>query len=108
MKLTRLLSVPLALLLLNSCSKGLQGDVHNLSDAIEHCRDYSRNVLDSDLEISLDQYSTRQSREFYDVYMNVESRVRKGYAHCKIDTAGLIVLFDAPGFRRKGGAFSQF
>jgi len=95
-------------LFISGCDPSPQGDVHNLSDAIDHCRDYSRAVLAPNVDISLDHLSTRENREFYDVFLNVGTRERRSYAHCRIDMKGLIVLHETPGFPKKGGAFGGF
>lgn len=109
MKPTCVLYTLTAVLALAGCSDGRQGKVRDLSDAIAHCREYSDKVLPNDVEISLDQFSTRQSREFYDVFLNAETRTKRTYVHCRITMSGYIDLYDTPGLRRKGGgAFSQF
>lgn len=100
-----LLATPL---LLMGCDPDPQGDVHNLSDAIDHCRGYTADILSPTIDISLDHLSTRESREFYDVFFNLETREKRSYAHCKVDMNGLIVQLDTPGFPKKGGAFSGF
>lgn len=97
-----------ASLFLLGCGPSPRGDVHNLSDAIDHCRAYSRAVLAPGVDITLDHLSTRENREFYDVFLNIETRARRSYAHCRIDMSGLIVLHETPGFPKKGGAFSGF
>ncbi len=96
--------------LLAGCDFGasLQGNVRNLGDAIDHCRSYTRHVVIADTVISVDQLSTRQSRDFYEVYLNLDTKEKHGYSYCQIDMDGLIVQHSAPGFRKNSGAFSQF
>lgn len=96
----RLLLLPLAML--TACDNSLQGRVHDIGDAIEHCRTYARKTLPNDVVISVDQLSTRENREYYEVFLNIQNRTRRGYAHCQIDMDGLIVDFTTPGFRQKG------
>jgi len=101
----------LAIFALAGCSlqEGLQGDVRNLGDAINHCRDYTRNTLAGSPVISVDRLSTRESREYYDVFLNLDRQDKHGYVHCQVNMDGLIVEHSVNKYRKnKGGIFGGF
>ncbi|MAD47224.1 MAG: hypothetical protein CMI02_08885 [Oceanospirillaceae bacterium] len=95
-------------MVISGCDQGLQGDVRDLGEAIQHCREYSKKVLISDVVISVDQLSTREQGGYYKVFLNLDNQHKHGYASCEVDMSGLIVNYSAPGFHKNTGAFSQF
>ena len=108
MHAVRVLATALLVFFISGCDKGLQGDVRDLGEAIEHCRQYSKKVLISDVVISVDQLSTREQGNVYKVFLNLDNQKQHGYASCEVDMSGLIVSYSAPGFNKNTGAFSQF
>lgn len=86
----------------------LQGDVDTLGDAMSHCRAYTTHEMPEGTRISLDEYSSRETHEYYDIYFDLSDSHQSGYAKCRVDKNGLITYLGTRDFRRKSRSFSGF
>ncbi len=85
-----------------------QGDVDTIGDAMSHCRQYTKEVLPEGTMIALDEWSSRETREYYDIYFDVSDATQTGYAKCRVDKMGLITYHGTRDFRTKSRSFSGF
>ena len=86
----------------------LQGDVDTLGDAMSHCRAYTTHEMPQGTRISLDEYSSRETREYYDIYFDLSDSSQSGYAKCRVDKSGMITYLGTRDFRRKSRSFAGF
>lgn len=83
-------------------------DIRRLGDAINHCRNYTEFVLPAEARISVDRLSTREGRDYYDVYFDVSHGTHHGYVQCQVDFHGKITHHVVREFRRRSRSFGDF
>lgn len=83
-------------------------DIRRLGDAINHCRGYTEFVLPPEVRISVDRLSTREGRDYYDVYFDVSDGTDHGYVQCQVDFRGKITHHVVRDFRRRSRSFGDF
>ena len=93
---------------MNSNDFNLQGDVDTLGDAISHCRAYTTPEMPPGTRIALDEFSSRETHEYYDIYFDVSDSSQSGYAKCRVDKSGLITYLGTRDFHRKSKSFASF
>ena len=86
----------------------LQGDVDTIGDAMSHCRAYTIHSMPEGTRVSLDEYSSRETREYYDIYFDLTDATQSGYAKCRVDKSGLITYLGTRDFRKKSRSFADF
>jgi len=107
----KLLALILAATFLSGCNQvqyDPQGDVDTLGDAMSHCRAYTKAVLPQGTRIALDELSSRETREYYEIFFDVSDANQTGYAKCRVDKYGLITYHGTRDFRTRSKSFSGF
>ncbi|ASP38691.1 hypothetical protein CHH28_08360 [Bacterioplanes sanyensis] len=83
-------------------------NIRDLGDAINHCRNYTRQVLPDDTAIAIDRLSTRENTEFYDVYLRVSDKDHNGWVRCQVTQDGYIDEHRVYGMRHEGPSIFSF
>lgn len=110
-RLIKQLTLTSTVIIASGCQKAEhnpQGDVDTIGDAMSHCRQYTKAVLPEGTLIALDEWSSRETREYYDIYFDVSDSTQTGYAKCRVDKMGLITYHGTRDFRTKSRSFSGF
>lgn len=85
----------------------LQGDVRDLGEAMEHCRRFMKHLLPPGVFVYLDSASSRETSEYYDVFLDLHDSTQNGYAQCQVNKQGLIIYHAIHNFSEKGRSFTS-
>ena len=101
---------------ISGCSKPLVGVVNkydmqarvgDIGDAMEHCRGYISYVLDGDVMIHIDQISSREETEYYEIFLELQDVTQEGWAQCRVSKEGTIIYHKIRDFTRQGRSFAE-
>lgn len=110
--LIRTLGTIALVLLCSACMKKnkyeMQADVDDLGDAMSHCRGYTQFLMPKGTLITLDEWSSRETLQYYDVFFELTDSKQTGYAKCRVNKTGLITYHGTRDFRRQSRSFSGF
>ena len=98
----------LTLVMLAACSREpyiMQAEVREMGDAMEHCKGFMKHLLPDDAQIHIDDRSSRETVEHYDVYFKLYDAKQEGWSMCRVNMAGLITYQAVHEFRQKGRSF---
>lgn len=101
----------LVVVLLTGCNQhdyNMQANVDTLGDAMSHCRGYTRFMLPDEARMSLDELSSRETPEYYDIFFDVSDASESGHAKCRVDKTGLIIFYQTYGYRQRSRSFADF
>ena len=111
MKLTPYFIIPLFVGLLLGCGQqghfDMQGKAGDIGDAMEHCRAFVKHLLPDGTYVYIDAASSRETTEYYDIFLDLQDRTQEGYAQCRVNKRGLITYHAIREFRQKGRSFSN-
>jgi len=97
-------------ILLNSCSElferfEMRADVAEIGDAMEHCKSFMEHILSEDVQVFIDEKSTRETVEHYDIYLLLYDAEQEGWAQCRVNHRGEIIFHAIRDFQEKGRSF---
>jgi hypothetical protein len=96
--------------LLTACGQkdpfNLQGREGDIGDAMEHCRAFMRHLLPSDAYVYIDSASSRETVEYFDIFLDLQDKTQEGYAQCRVSKRGLITYHAIRQFRQKARSFT--
>ena len=85
----------------------MQGKAGDIGDAMEHCRAYTEYVLPNDAYVYIDNASSRETNEHFDIFLELQDNDQEGYAQCRVNKRGLITYHSIREFTLKARSFSQ-
>lgn len=97
-------------LLLTACQReqyNMQGVAGDIGDAMEHCRGLMKHLTERGTSVSIDTLSSRETAEYYDIYLDLSDRKQSGYGQCRVDMQGKIVYHVLRNFRQKSRSFAS-
>ena len=98
------------LLSLGACAEiferfNMKAEVSGIGDAMEHCQAFMEHLLTEDVQVFVDEKSTRETVEHYDVYFHLYDEKQEGWAQCRVNMRGEITYHSIRDFRIKGRSF---
>jgi hypothetical protein len=89
MSINKFLVILLACMVLASCrlykeQYEMQGQAGDIGDAMEHCKGYIKYVLPNDAYVYIDQASSRETSEHFDIFLELLDNDQEGYAQCRL------------------------
>lgn len=84
----------------------LQGKPGDIGDAMEHCREFLKHKLPDGTYLYIDSASSRETVEYFDIFLDLLDNDQEGYAQCRVNKRGLITYHAIREFRQKGRSFS--
>lgn len=104
------LSLLLLAFMLNSCSDmferfDMRADVQEIGDAMAHCKRFMEHILAADVQVFIDEKSTRETVEHYDIYLLLYDAEQEGWAQCRVNHRGEIIFHAIRDFEQKGRSF---
>lgn len=84
----------------------LQGPPGDIGDAMEHCRAFLKHKLPYGTYLYIDSASSRETVEYFDIFLDLQDNDQEGYAQCRVNKRGLITYHAIREFRQKGRSFS--
>lgn len=84
----------------------MQTSVGDIGDAMEHCRGFMYFLTEQGTQVSIDNLSSRETSEHYDIFLDLSDSKQSGYAQCRVDMQGKIIYHVMRNFRRKSRSFS--
>lgn len=109
MRMIQFVTVLATLMLLVACQKetyNLQGRAGDIGDAMEHCRAFMNHLLPDDAYVYIDSLSSRETVEYFDIFLDLHDNDQSGYAQCRVNKQGLITYHVIREFRQKGRSFA--
>ena len=85
----------------------MQGKAGDIGDAMEHCRAYIKYVLPADAYVYIDTASSRETNEYFDIFLDLQDNDQEGYAQCRVNKRGLITFHAIREFTLKAQSFSK-
>jgi hypothetical protein len=85
----------------------LQGKVGDIGDAMEHCRGFIKYILHDEAYIYIDSMSSRETKDYFDIFLHLQDSDQEGFAQCRVNKQGLITYHSIREFSKKGRAFSD-
>ncbi len=83
----------------------MQGQVGDIGDAMEHCRRFMTHLLPADSYIYIDQASSRETEDHYDIFLDLHNHYEDGYGQCRVNKKGLIIYHVIRDFNERGRSF---
>jgi hypothetical protein len=84
----------------------LQGKAGDIGDAMEHCRGFIKYTLHDGAYIYIDSRSSRETEEYFDIFLYIQDSDQEGSAQCRVNKQGLIMYHSIREFSQKGRSFS--
>lgn len=84
----------------------LQGKPGDIGDAMEQCRALFKHQLPDGAYTYIDVASSRETVEYFDIFLDLQDNDQEGYAQCRVNKRGLITYHAIREFRKKGRSFS--
>ena len=110
MKPTSYLVILLLAGFLSACGQketfDLQGRAGDIGDAMEHCRAFLKHKLPYGTYLYIDSASSRETVEYFDIFLDLQDSDQEGFAQCRVNKRGLITYYAIREFRQKGRSFS--
>ena len=97
--------------ILCGCQKAeynMQGVAGDIGDAMEHCRGLMKHLTLKGTRVSIDALSSRETAEYYDIYLDLSDTKQDGYGQCTVDMQGKITYYVLRDFRQKSRSFAGF
>lgn len=85
----------------------LQGKVRDLGEAMEHCRRFMKHLLPDDVFVYVDTASSRETSEYYDIFLDLHDSSQNGDGQCRVNKKGLIIYHAIRNFSEKGRSFTS-
>ncbi|NRA23466.1 MAG: hypothetical protein HRU08_03140 [Oleispira sp.] len=83
----------------------LQGKAGDIGDSMEHCRAFLKHLLPSDAYVYIDSASSRETVEYFDIFLDIQDNEQEGHAQCRVNKRGLITHHSIRDFRQKRRSF---
>jgi hypothetical protein len=84
----------------------LQGKAGDIGDAMEHCRGFIKYTLHDGAYIYIDSRSSRETEEYFDIFLHLQDSDQEGFAQCRVNKQGLIMYHVIREFSKKGRSFT--
>ncbi|MGK0247438.1 MAG: hypothetical protein ACI910_000160 [Oleispira sp.] len=84
----------------------LQSKAGDIGDAMEHCRGFIKYTLHEKAYIYVDSRSSRETKEYYDIFLHLQDSEQEGFAQCRVNKQGLITYHSIREFGGRGRSFS--
>ena len=83
----------------------LQGKAGGIGDAMEHCRAFIEYTLHDEAYVYIESRSSRETKEYFDIFLTVQDSDQEGHAQCRVNKQGLITYHSIRNFNVKGSSF---
>lgn len=88
-------------------SSKMKGKVGDIGEAMEHCRRFMKHLLPAEVFVYIDMASSRETEEYYDIFLDLHDKDQNGHAQCRVDKEGMIIYHAIRNFREKGRSFTS-
>ena len=85
----------------------LQGKAGDIADAMEHCRALMEFNLHEGTYIYFDTASSRETTEFFEIFLYLQDSTQEGFAHCQVNKQGLITGYAVRDFAEETKSFAD-
>ena len=85
----------------------LQGKAGDIADAMEHCRALMEFNLHEGTYIYFDTASSRETTEFFEIFLHLQDSTQEGFAHCQVNKQGLITGYAVRDFAEETKSFAD-
>lgn len=84
----------------------MQGKAGDIGDAMEHCRKFMTYLIPENAYVYIDEASSRETEEYYDIFLDIHDDKESGYGQCRVDKKGMIIYHVIREFRQQGRSFN--